>query len=344
MSPEQFFLGWVYWVLIIILLGFFADFWIIIEHKSSNSALALPDAAFNYYRRPKYIPKDAFLLDTHSHTLASDGIMTAEQNIRWHIANGFNAFVVSDHNSDLNNKPSLALQNKYPEIMIIPGYEWTRPLIHMNFINLEKYPFSVPNNPNKDDIKKIIPLVQQMGALVQVDHIPWTKGLREHLSGELVHPTREELIEWGVDGFEINNENRYYDPTTIRTIELMEKKGELEKKLFFTSGTDIHNPANAWVTGWTEVLLTPQEKKAPTIEIVIKALREGRTKLWLDYDEYIPYERAFLKKEGKMKSILKPIYNFGTHIYHEPYSRTLLNLIKLSFLYVPLALFFILIF
>src|SRR6056297_2586381 len=49
----------------------------------------IPDEAFNYSYRPSFIPEDAYLLDTHSHTLASDGWMTPEQNIKWHIANGF---------------------------------------------------------------------------------------------------------------------------------------------------------------------------------------------------------------------------------------------------------------
>lgn len=339
-SLEQFFTGWFFWCLIIIILGIIADLWLNYEHRSKNSILSLPDNAFDYYRRPNYIPKDAFLLDTHSHTLASDGIMTAEQNIRWHIANGFNAFVITDHNSCRNNLPSLELQKKYPNILIIPGFEWTRPLIHMNLLNILEFSLRVPESPTKEDIISAINLTHKLGGLVQVDHIPWTKGLSEHVHGQLVHPTREELIEWGVDGFEINNENRFYDPTTLRIVEKMKDTGELKRNLFYASGTDIHNPAREWITGWTEVLLTPEEKKTPTIEIVMNALRNGRTKLWLDYDEYLPREQEFLKKDSKIKRILKPLYDFGSRIYFEKYSKTLKNVIKLFLLYIPFVFFF----
>ena len=38
---------------------------------------------FNYSYFPEYAPEDAYLLDTHSHTTASDGWMTPEQNVEF---------------------------------------------------------------------------------------------------------------------------------------------------------------------------------------------------------------------------------------------------------------------
>ncbi|PKC04112.1 hypothetical protein RhiirA5_401615 [Rhizophagus irregularis] len=39
------------------------------------------------------------LLDGHSHTKFSDGRMNPEQLLKWAIANGYNAIIVSDHNN-----------------------------------------------------------------------------------------------------------------------------------------------------------------------------------------------------------------------------------------------------
>jgi len=39
------------------------------------------------------------LFDAHSHTTHSDGKLTVEQNIQWHLSNGFNACAISDHNT-----------------------------------------------------------------------------------------------------------------------------------------------------------------------------------------------------------------------------------------------------
>ncbi len=39
------------------------------------------------------------LLDSHSHTKYSDGKLTPRQNILWHIAMGFNAMILTDHNT-----------------------------------------------------------------------------------------------------------------------------------------------------------------------------------------------------------------------------------------------------
>ena len=46
----------------------------------------------------------SIIFDQHSHTKYSDGILTVEQNIKWHIAHGFNAMVLTDHNNLRNSK------------------------------------------------------------------------------------------------------------------------------------------------------------------------------------------------------------------------------------------------
>jgi hypothetical protein len=75
----------------------------------SNLKGNIPDYVFDYKRKSDILPEKGFFLDTHAHSTASDGWMTPEQCIMWHIANGFNAFVLTDHNTGKNNKPILEL-------------------------------------------------------------------------------------------------------------------------------------------------------------------------------------------------------------------------------------------
>uniref|UniRef100_U9U4H4 Polymerase/histidinol phosphatase N-terminal domain-containing protein n=1 Tax=Rhizophagus irregularis (strain DAOM 181602 / DAOM 197198 / MUCL 43194) TaxID=747089 RepID=U9U4H4_RHIID len=66
------------------------------------------------------------LLDGHSHTKFSDGRMNPEQLLKWAIANGYNAIIVSDHN---NIEGALEAQRiareKYNDsITVIPAMEY----------------------------------------------------------------------------------------------------------------------------------------------------------------------------------------------------------------------------
>ncbi|HME56091.1 MAG TPA: CehA/McbA family metallohydrolase [Candidatus Lokiarchaeia archaeon] len=254
--------------------------------------IPVPDAALEYTRKPDCLPSDGYFIDLHGHTLASDGWMTPEQLVKWHIANSFNAFVLTDHNTSKNNKEILALQSKYPQILIIPGFEWTSERLHLNFIGIEDYPHHVPSVPTDEEIQQAIMNAKALGAVVLVDHVTWTMDQPRLRSGELIHPTREQLLDWGADGFEINNEMYWHDPTTARMLDDLhhEWKG---RKLFSGTGTDIHNPFKEWATGWTELLRDPSEQDTMSIETVKRILLDGRTKVWQHQDYHKPYEAKF---------------------------------------------------
>ncbi|MCY3414436.1 MAG: CehA/McbA family metallohydrolase [Candidatus Heimdallarchaeota archaeon] len=244
----------------------------------------IPNNIFDYQFRPHLAPENSFLLDTHSHTTASDGWMTPEQLIKWEMANGFNAFVLTDHNTGINNNTILSLQEKYPEILIIPGYEWTTARIHLNFLGIMDFPKPESWDPSDEEIKSVIQQAHDQGALVQCNHISWTKNQGSHRVGKYIHPTRDQLYEWGIDGFEINNEIRWYDPKTLDWLELRKQEGKITRPVFLSTGTDIHNPLKEWASGWTQMLLSPEEQKNPSWEIIKKALLQGRTKIWVDHD------------------------------------------------------------
>lgn len=280
----------------------------------------ITNETFNYSRKSDILPEDGFFLDTHAHTLASDGVLSPEQLILWHIANGYDAFVLTDHNTDKNNKPIVELQDKYPEIVIIPGFEWTTLRIHLNFLGIMEWSDKVPINPSDDQIREAIRKAKELGAIVQVDHISWTVDQPYHRSGRTTHPTREQLVEWGADGFEINNEMRWYDPKTLHWLDNKRENGELDRPIYRSTGTDVHNPLKEWATGWTEILLTDEERKNPNWTTIKKALLEARTKIWVDHDYVEPPE---LKKIGKSSLTLReklfpPLFALKYGIEHIP--------------------------
>lgn len=336
---QNWLVGFVIWFFALI---FYVAFSIYVVHGKGGKA-PIPDEAFNYKYRPDFIPKDAYLVDLHSHTLGSDGWMTPEQNIRWHIANGFDAFAVTDHNTGKNNQVSLDLQEKYPEILIIPGYEWTTGRVHINIIDVLDFqkPTSMAN-PSDEEIKEIIKKAHEMNAIIQLDHWTWTQDRGPHRKGELTEPSRKDLIEWGIDGFEINNEMRWYDPKTVHLLEQWKNDGTLDRPIYQSTGTDIHNPSNEWATCWTELLLTDDEKKNPTADIVKKALKEGRTKIWVDHDYRDSPEIKFMDKNKNLKeTVFAPQYQLikGVEKFPGTIAGGVSTLIWYLLSYFPLRIF-----
>ncbi len=141
-----------------------------------------------------------------------------------------------------------------------------------------------------------------------------------HRSGLFTHPSREDLLAWDIDGFEINNEMRWYDPKTVHWLDQKKKLGELPKPIFTSTGTDIHNPLKEWATGWTELLLTDEERQKTTIDVIKKALVEGRTKIWVDHDYREPHEAALLGENLThwKKLVLAPFFGLSHGLIHLP--------------------------
>ncbi len=334
-------LGFVIWVGCVVLFAFLCYLAWVFTHREWKRAI--PDAAFEYRRVPDFLPKDGYFLDTHSHTLASDGKMTPEQNIRWHIANGFHAFVLTDHNTGKNNAATLALQQKYPQILLIPGYEWTTERVHLNFLGVADAPAPSTNyNPSDEEVKEVIARMKAAGAVVQICHISWTTWRPDHQAGKLIHPSREQLAAWGVDTFEINNEMRWYDPLSIPFVERWRQQHP-ERPLALVTGTDIHKPTIEWATCWTELLLTPAERQHPSWEVVKRALLEGRTRTWVDHDWHAPPEVKYLVKDhARIIPWIYPFWATAGSVADPPReAKYIVSLVLwLLFAYVPLRLLF----
>ena len=195
--------------------------------------------------------------DSHSHTKYSDGILTVEQNVKWHIAHGFNAMVLTDHNNLRNSKDVQAVAAVYAsEFILIQGLEWTSSRIHMNIIGISEWDLRIPWNPTDAQIQEAIDEAHSQGAVVVVDHIPWS------LPRMPDHPSRQQLLDWGVDYVEIYNGDDYdadSEPWCNDT-------GGFGK----ITGTDMHSPGDVEV--WT--LMNTTEF---TAEAIMDELRARNT-------------------------------------------------------------------
>ncbi|KAI8093276.1 polymerase/histidinol phosphatase-like protein [Halteromyces radiatus] len=188
------------------------------------------------------------LLDGHSHSTYSDGKMNVKQLLDWHIANGYNAVMVTDHNTIAGGiyAEKLALQDEYykERIVVIPGMEYSCCRIHMNLIGINQTIPVGPPVPSDFELQQVINKTHALGGIVIVNHIPWSNTTQTgyELPRLPNHPSVADLIAWGVDGFEVINQATFDYPTM---------QAAQQHNLIQMVGTDIHHPAvpaNAWLT------------------------------------------------------------------------------------------------
>ncbi|KAJ2337687.1 hypothetical protein GGI00_000050 [Coemansia sp. RSA 2681] len=224
------------------------------------------------------------LLDGHAHTTVSDGRLTPEQLVEYSIAQGFNAVIVTDHNTVAGGLRAEAYAtSKYPgQFVVVPGMEYSSCRIHMNFINVNTT-VTVGNKafPSDDNIRQAIAKVHELGGLVIVNHIPWSNHSLDRIqTPRLVnHPSIRSLIEWGVDGFEIANQATFDLPTyqymmSQRTT-TQRTTADPPAPLIFMTGSDVHTPGSAYA--WT-VLKAPNLTK----EDIVQEIRQARTSFLFD--------------------------------------------------------------
>jgi histidinol phosphatase-like PHP family hydrolase len=187
------------------------------------------------------------LLDPHSHTFYSDGSISPRQNLLWHISLGFNAIVLTDHNTfeGIEEIREIARNEYNNTIKVLAGVEWTTARVHLNFIfppSVESEDFESTVNimgyisrPTDQEIEDVIVSVHALGGLVSVNHYSYNERLSKD------SPTREQLMDWGVDFFEVVNEDRYYEENHQFCI---------DNNLGILASTDMHEPepVYAWTT------------------------------------------------------------------------------------------------
>ncbi len=195
------------------------------------------------------------LLDQHSHTNFSDGEMTPEQNVLWHIAGGYNACFITDHNNiDGVLAARTIARTKYNDtIKVLVGEEWTTDRIHLNFLNITSVVPLVSDNPTDGQIQDAINAAHAQWGIVVVNHVPWMKNRSP------TFPSLDQLVAWGVDYIEVLNGGDF----DLQSFEFCKNNG-----LGIISGTDVHDPGNIY--GWTTLNVTEFTEEAILDELLAR--------------------------------------------------------------------------
>lgn len=170
-------------------------------------------------------------IDIHSHTISSrDNISSVKSSINFHKKHGFTDFFITEHDNTNGYKTipnSLETEHIFPGIQIRTKDGVSVLLLSKNYFEYEDF---------KDkNIKELIDLAHSQDMLVIMPH--WWKWNR---------PNLQQLIDWGIDGFEIYNCGYRYisDQTRQKLIDICN-----EKNLSMFGTTDWHGlgyMTNVW--------------------------------------------------------------------------------------------------
>lgn len=236
---------------------------------------ATPHVPPNYDKQ-----KHNVVFDHHSHTNYSDGVLTIKQNVEWHIAMGFNAVAITDHNSLRNLHEIEEIKQDYAKkgIIVMAGYEWTTIRIHLNFLGISEWDQRVPYKPKDEKIIEVIDKVHDLGGFVICNHIPWSIIEAKYKN----HPSRETLLKWGIDFIEIVNDDSL--PENVFDQESYDFCVAHGKEVGMITGTDMHHPyklASGGVHGWTFLNL-----KEMTEDAVLDELKKRNTEIVFSKESY----------------------------------------------------------
>lgn len=219
----------------------------------------------NFSYTPRYNESNwNILLDGHSHTQFSDGSLTPRQNILWHHSLGYNAIVITDHNTFAGAEEAreIARTELNDTIKVLIGVEWTTARCHLDLIippSIQKENYSklldakkgIAYSPTDEEMQNIISETHNLGGLVVVNHFLWSE---EFL---IDHPSRQQYHDWGADYIEVINENAP-DSTSI---EFCKNSG-----LGIITGTDMHQPGPVY--SWTTINVTEFTEEAIFSELM----------------------------------------------------------------------------
>ena len=170
-------------------------------------------------------------VDIHSHTISSrDNISSISSSINFHKEHGFTDFFITEHDNTNGYKTildSIGTEHIFPGIQIRTKEGVSVLLLSQEYFEYEDF---------KDkSIKEMLDLAHSKGMLVVMPH--WWKWHR---------PELQQLVDWGIDGFEIYNCGYRYisDQTRQELINICN-----EKNLSMFGTTDWHGlgyMTNVW--------------------------------------------------------------------------------------------------
>jgi len=115
-----------------------------------------------------FTPKHLLLLkgDLHTHTLASDGVLTVEEFAQHALRHGLDFLAITDHNQmvSADSLPQL------PGFTLIPGIEWTHYQGHANFLGVDR-PYDEPFLANSlEEVQARFNSAHARRALITINH------------------------------------------------------------------------------------------------------------------------------------------------------------------------------
>jgi hypothetical protein len=116
----------------------------------------------------EFSPKAMRLLkgDLHTHTLASDGVLTLDELGRHALRHGLDFLAITDHNQ-------MVSKDALPDIeglTMIPGVEWSHYQGHANFIGVDRPFDGTYFTDNLVDTRAIFTTARARGALITLNH------------------------------------------------------------------------------------------------------------------------------------------------------------------------------
>jgi hypothetical protein len=116
----------------------------------------------------EFVAKQVRLLkgDLHAHTLASDGVLTAEE-LGWRaLRHGLDFLAITDHNQ-MVSRDGLP---QVPGLTFIPGVEWTHFQGHANFLGADR-PYDMPFfTSTLEEARVRFDSARERGALITINH------------------------------------------------------------------------------------------------------------------------------------------------------------------------------
>ncbi|KAI8872084.1 hypothetical protein GQ42DRAFT_106716, partial [Ramicandelaber brevisporus] len=220
------------------------------------------------------------LLEAHAHTTYSDGRLPPAKMLEYAMANNFNAIVVSDHNEIGGALEAMHLSETderfKDKIIVIPAVEYSTCRIHINVIGVTERIYPSSDWPTNDQLKADIKRAHDAGGIVIVNHIPWSNTTDDQFGVATLqnHPTVQELLDMGVDGFEVLNE-RVFDINTYQLVNSLRTENAKHSNLLAISGMDWHHPMPAY--GWNTVKAANFTRAA-----IMDELRGGRSSMLIE--------------------------------------------------------------
>ncbi len=261
----------------------------VVENNAPDQYLSTDFSYNNVYHPPELNGSQwNILLDQHSHTNYQGGVLTPEQNVQWHIAGGYNACIITDHNSIDNAVAARNIaRSKYNDtIKVIVGEEWTSDRIHLNMMNLSSTVPVPSDNPTDGEIQAAITAAHTQGGIVVVNHIPWI------MERSPTFPTKDQLLAWGVDYLEVLNGGDF----DLQSYEYCKNHS-----LGVISGTDMHNPGTVY--GWTTLNVTKF-----TEEAILGELLARRTGILYNFTGIDPAHVAGMTENPEFTALKPLIY------------------------------------